>query len=73
MLHGSEIPVFALKHHAKYRELTQRAQGTSLSDRIEFHMCRLAVGIHGFVSLVPMAEPISCGCSKKATPACAAL
>ncbi|WP_018076431.1 hypothetical protein [Thiobacillus denitrificans] len=26
------------------------------SDSIEFHICRLATEIHGFVNLVPMAD-----------------
>lgn len=64
MLHGNEIPFFAIKNHAKYRELMQRAQGASLTDVIEFRMCRMAAemhgfqpeDIHGFVTLVPMAD-----------------
>ena len=64
MLHGNEIPFFAIKNHAKYRELMQRAEGASLTGVIEFRMCRLAAemhgfqpeDIHGFVTLVPMAD-----------------
>lgn len=64
LLHGNEIPFFAIKNHAKYRELMQRAQGATLSGVIEFRMCRLAAefhgfnpeDIHGFITLVPMAD-----------------
>ena len=64
LLHGNEVPFFAIKNHAKYRELMQRAQGATLSGVIEFRMCRLAAefhgfnpeDIHGFITLVPMAD-----------------
>lgn len=64
LLHGNEIPFFAIKNGPKYRELMQRAQSATLSGVIEFRMCRLAAemhgfqpeDIHGFVTLVPMAD-----------------
>lgn len=64
VLHGNEIPFFAIKNHARYRELMQRAQSATLSGVIEFRMCRLAAemhgfqpqDIHGFVTLIPMAD-----------------
>lgn len=64
MLHGNEIPFFAIKNYAKYHELMQRAQSATHSGVIEFRMCRIAArghgfepaDIHGFVTLVPMAD-----------------
>lgn len=64
VLHGDEIPFFAIKNHAKYKALMQRAQSLSLDGIIEFRMCRVAArghgllpeDIHGFVSIVPMAD-----------------
>lgn len=64
VLHGNEIPFFAIKHYPKYRELMQRAQGATLSGVIEFRMCQLAAeshgfkpaDFHGFITLVPMAD-----------------
>jgi hypothetical protein len=48
----------------KHEELVRRAQDLTLNGVIEFRMCREAAGfhgyepseIHGFVTLVPMAE-----------------
>ncbi len=64
VLHGQEIPFFAVKNLAKHRELMQRAQSATLSGLVEFRMCKLAAeghglrpeDIHGFVTLVPMAD-----------------
>ena len=64
VLHGGEIPFFAIKNFAKYKELMTRAQSLSVGGVIEFRMCRLAAqgqgfnptDIHGFVSMVPMAD-----------------
>lgn len=64
VLHGDEIPFFAIRNYARYQELMQRAQGATLTGTIEFRMCRLAAlahgfqaeDIHGFVTLVPMAD-----------------
>jgi intracellular sulfur oxidation DsrE/DsrF family protein len=64
VLHGDEIPFFAIKNYAKYRDLMQRAQGATQTGVIEFRMCRIAAkghgfepaDIHGFVTMVPMAD-----------------
>lgn len=64
VLHGDEIPFFAVKNYARYKELMQRAQSATLSGVIEFRMCRPAASghglepkdIHGFVTMVPMAD-----------------
>ncbi len=64
VLHGNEIPFFAIKNHAKYKTLMQRAHSLSLDGIIEFRMCRVAArghgfepkDIHGFVNIVPMAD-----------------
>ena len=64
VLHGNEIPFFAIKHFAKYKDLMTRAQSLSVGGIIEFRMCRLAAqgqgfkaaDIHGFVTMVPMAD-----------------
>jgi intracellular sulfur oxidation DsrE/DsrF family protein len=64
VLHGDEIPFFAVKNLGKHRELMQRAQSATLSGLVEFRMCKLAAqghgfapeDIHGFVTLVPMAD-----------------
>ncbi|MDP2057088.1 MAG: hypothetical protein Q8K35_04935, partial [Thiobacillus sp.] len=64
VLHGNEILFFAIRNYAKYHELMQRAQSATQSGVIEFRMCRLAAeshgfepeAIHGFVTLVPMAD-----------------
>jgi intracellular sulfur oxidation DsrE/DsrF family protein len=64
VLHGDEIPFFAIKNYDKYRELMERAKSLTLAGPIEFRMCRVAArmhgfepeDIHGFVKLVPMAD-----------------
>ena len=64
VLHGDEIPYFAVKNLVRYRELMQRAQSATQAGVIEFRMCRLAArghgfepkDIHGFVTMVPMAD-----------------
>ncbi len=64
VLHGDEIPFFAIKHLAKHRELMQRAQSATQAGIIEFRMCRIAAkghgfepeDIQGFVTMVPMAD-----------------
>ena len=64
VLHGNEIPFFAIKNFAKYKDLMVRAQSLSVGGIIEFRMCRLAAqgqgfkpaDIHGFVTMVPMAD-----------------
>ena len=64
VLHGGAIPFFAIKNHAKNKELMQRAQSLSVGDVVEYRMCRAAArmqgfnpeDIHGFVKMVPMAD-----------------
>lgn len=64
VLHGNEIPFFAVKNLGKHRELMLRAQSATLSGLVEFRMCKLAAqghgfapeDFHGFVTLVPMAD-----------------
>ncbi|MDP2431204.1 MAG: DsrE family protein [Pseudomonadota bacterium] len=64
VLHGKEIPFFAVKNLSKHHELMQRAQSATLAGLIEFRMCKLAAeghgfqpeDFHGFVNLVPMAD-----------------
>lgn len=64
VLHGDEIPFFAIDNHAEHRDLMRRAHSLTLAGPIEFRMCRVAArghglepeDIHGFVKLVPMAD-----------------
>lgn len=64
VLHGNEIPFFAIKNYDKYKELMDRAQSLTENGPIEFRMCRVAAkghgfepsGINGFVKMVPMAD-----------------
>jgi uncharacterized protein len=64
VLHGDEIPLFAIEHYDKYAELMRRAKSLTLAGPIEYRMCRVAAkahgydphDIHGFVTLVPMAD-----------------
>jgi intracellular sulfur oxidation DsrE/DsrF family protein len=64
VLHGDEIPFFAIDKFAEYRELMHRAQSLTLAGPVEFRMCRVAAGgfgldpgdIQGFVKVVPMAD-----------------
>ena len=64
VLHGDEIPYFAIDNLDEYQELMQRARSLTLAGPIEFRMCRIAAQghglepgqIHGFVTLVPMAD-----------------
>ncbi len=64
VLHGDEIPFFALANYPKYQELMTRAQSLTVGGTITFRMCRVAAqgfglepaDIHGFVEVVPMAD-----------------
>ena len=64
VLHGNEIPFFAIKNYSKYKKLMQRAQSLTENGNIRFRMCKLAAqghgfepkDIHGFVEMVPMAD-----------------
>ena len=64
VLHGDEIPLFAIDGLDRYRHLMQRAQSLTVAGPVEFRMCKVAArshgyeagDIHGFVSMVPMAD-----------------
>lgn len=64
VLHGNEIPFFAIRNYARYKALMDRAQSLTVGGIIEFRMCRIAAkghgfepeDIHGFVSMVPMGD-----------------
>lgn len=64
VMHGDEIPYFAIKNYAQHKELMTRARSLENSGNIEFRMCKLAAeshgfkpeDIHGFVEMVPMAD-----------------
>ncbi|MBI1283293.1 MAG: hypothetical protein GC183_03000 [Thiobacillus sp.] len=64
VLHGGAIPFFAIRNHAKHKDLMRRAYSLSVGDVVEYRMCRAAArmhgfepkDIHGFVKMVPMAE-----------------
>ena len=64
VLHGDEIPFFAIPNYDKYQELMVRARSLTLAGPIEFRMCQVAARghgfepeqIHGFVEIVPMAD-----------------
>ena len=73
VLHGNEIPFFAIKNFAKYKDLVSRAQSLSVGGIIEFRMCKLAAqgqgfkpaDIHGFINMVPMADAESVDLQQK--------
>jgi intracellular sulfur oxidation DsrE/DsrF family protein len=64
VLHGDEIPFFAIDSHDRYRDLMQRAQSLTVAGPVKFRMCEVAArahgyeagDIHGFVSMVPVAD-----------------
>jgi intracellular sulfur oxidation DsrE/DsrF family protein len=64
VLHGDEIPMFAIENYGKYKDLMVRAQSLTVGGTIEFRMCTVAArnhglepeDIHGFVKVVPMAD-----------------
>ena len=64
VLHGNEVPLFAIENLAENRELMTRAQSLTVGGTIEFRMCEQAArarglapeDIHGFVTMVPMAD-----------------
>ncbi len=64
VLHGGEIPFFAVENMARHGELMRRAQSLTVAGPIEFRMCTVAArahgfepaDIHGFVTMVPMAD-----------------
>lgn len=64
VLHGGEIPFFAIENYAKYEGLMTRAQSLTVGGTISIRMCEIAArghgfdpkDIHGFVEMVPMAD-----------------
>jgi intracellular sulfur oxidation DsrE/DsrF family protein len=64
VLHGDEIPFFAIDNLDTYRDLMHRASSLTVAGTVEFRMCRVAAKgyglepdeIHGFVKVVPMAD-----------------
>jgi intracellular sulfur oxidation DsrE/DsrF family protein len=64
VLHGNEIPFFAIKNYPRYKDLMNRAQSLVDNGNIRFRMCKVAAqghgfkpeDIHGFVEMVPMAD-----------------
>jgi len=64
VLHGDEIPFFAVDNFSRYQKLMRRAQSLTLAGTVQFRMCRVAAAghdlepgeIHGFVKVVPMAD-----------------
>jgi uncharacterized protein len=64
VLHGAAIPFFATRNYDRYKALMQRAHSATLGNIIEFRMCQASArlqglepkDIHGFVTMVPMAE-----------------
>jgi len=64
VLHGDEIPFFAIENFDTYRDLMLRARSLTVAGTVEFRMCRVAAKghdlepdeIHGFVKVVPMAD-----------------
>ncbi len=64
VLHGGEIPFFAVAKYSQYKELMTRAQSLTVGGTITFRMCQVAArghgleprDIHGFVEVVPMAD-----------------
>lgn len=64
VLHGGEIPFFAVENYKKYKALMQRAQSLVDSEVLKIKMCQLAAEghgyqakqIHGFVEMVPMGD-----------------
>lgn len=64
VLHGNEVPFFAIENYEANKELMSRAHSLAIDGIIEFRMCAQAAGahgfkpedMHGFVQIVPMAD-----------------
>lgn len=64
VLHGNEVPFFAVENYEEYKELMSRASSLAIDGIIEFRMCAQAADVHGFkpedmhgfVQVVPMAD-----------------
>lgn len=64
VLHGGSIPFFAKDSGSTYKVFLKRAYNLTLDGIIEFRMCKAAAkamhyepkDIHGFITMVPMAD-----------------
>lgn len=64
VLHGAEIPFFAIENYPKYKALIDRAQSLVTGEVLKIRMCQLAAEghgyqpdqIHGFIEMVPMGD-----------------
>ncbi|MGD9000823.1 MAG: DsrE family protein [Granulosicoccaceae bacterium] len=64
VIHGDAIPFFSISSTKKYRKLMELAYSQTLNETVEFRMCQAsarlrgfaASDIHGFVTMVPMAD-----------------
>jgi intracellular sulfur oxidation DsrE/DsrF family protein len=64
VIHGGAVPFFAIKEFENYKNTISRAQSLTVGNPIEFRMCQAAArvqglspaDIHGFVTMVPMAD-----------------
>ena len=64
VLHGNEIPFFAIDNYGKYKDLMERSRSLTIAGPVEFRMCVVAARahglepeeIHGFVKMIPMAD-----------------
>ncbi len=64
IIHGDAIAFFATENFSKFKQHMQRANSLTMGTTIEFRMCNMAAkmmnysaeDIHGFVSMVPMAD-----------------
>ena len=64
VIHGDAIPFFAIANIQQHRKLMELAYSQTLNEVIEFRMCQKSAqlqgfnpaDIHGFVSMVPMAD-----------------
>lgn len=64
IIHGDAIPFFTIDNYVKFQKRMQRANSLTIGSSIEFRMCSAAArvmkydptDIHGFVTMVPMAD-----------------
>ncbi|MGD8514327.1 MAG: DsrE family protein [Granulosicoccaceae bacterium] len=64
VIHGDAIPFFSISSTKQYRKLMELAYSQTLNETVEFRMCQAsarlrgftASDIHGFVTMVPMAD-----------------
>lgn len=64
VIHGDAIPYFSITHTKEYLSIMKQAHSQTFNGTIEFRMCQAsarlrgfeAKDIHGFVTMVPMAD-----------------